>query len=393
MPATPVASCGPTHVTLADGRRLVSFGGCNYLGLAGHPEVLDAVRTGLERFGLSVTASRETTGNTTTHEALEAELAAFLELPRALLVPDGYLANVAACQGLCRVEIGAAILDERAHRSLQDAAQAAGLRSRTFPHARAEGLSEVLAREPGPCVVMTDGVFTADGEPARLRALLAALRPEDRLLVDDCHGLGVVGPGGRGSVAAAGLRDSRIVVTTSLAKGLGCAGGIVVGPRGLIEACACAAAYVCTTPIAPALGEGARAALGVLSREPGRVVRLRENAARLRAGLGALGLLSPEAVEWATPVAAFTTGDEEAMRSMAEGLAADGFRVSLQRYPGGPADSYFRLSVGSEHTTEEIDALLSALASRIEAPTTTPTHATNLDTAPPSAAASVGPYP
>ncbi|MDQ7014659.1 MAG: pyridoxal phosphate-dependent aminotransferase family protein [Planctomycetota bacterium] len=345
---------------MADGRRVVSFGGCNYLALANHPAVVRAVRDGLDRFGLSSTASRETTGNAAPHELLEHGLADFLRVERVLLVPDGYLANIAACQGLARSGLSCAIIDERGHPSLVDAARTAGLGVGTFAHADPRSLVRALdALRPGRVVVMTDGVFTADGEPAPIADLLEALGPADRLLVDDCHGLGVLGPAGRGSVPHAGVHDPRIVVTSSLAKGIGCAGGIVAGTETDIDHCRAASAYICTTPIAPAMAQGTRAALRVLIAEPARLDRLRDNTARVRAGLHNLTVLAKGNL-WNTPIAAFTLGDLATMERTEKELLDAGYRVPLIRYPGGPAEAYFRLSVNAEHTDTQINGFLRA---------------------------------
>lgn len=365
MPAPAYQGCDATRVVMPDGRSVLSFGGCNYLGLANHPAVAEAVRRGVERYGLSASASRETTGNAAPHEALEHDLEGFLQVERALLVPDGYLANIVACQGLAALGVRRAVLDERAHRSLADAAATAGLVVERFAHRKPESLAAVLRRTPaGRAVVMTDGVFTVDGAPAPLEGLVRALRTDDVLLVDDCHGLGVVGDGGRGSVAAAGLSDPRIVVTSSLAKGLGGAGGVVAGRAEVVAACAGASAYVCTTPIAPAMAEGTRAGLRVLAEEPERLGRLTRSAGRLREGLARLGLIGGQE-GWGTPVAAFSWGDVAGMRRVCTGMLEDGFRLSLQRYPGSQWDAYFRLSVNAEHSDAQIDAVLDALARRL----------------------------
>ena len=362
MPATPLAACDATTVTMPDGRVLISFGGCNYLGLAADARVIGAVGAATARFGLSSTASRETTGNAAPHDALERDLAAFLGVERALLVPDGYLANIAACQGLAAGGCTHAVLDSRAHVSMADAARTAGMSIARFDHGDAGSLARCLAAiRPARAVVMTDGVFTADGEPAPLIEYLEALGGGDRLLVDDCHGLGVLGPCGRGSVAYWGLRDARVIITSSLAKGIGVAGGVGGGAGDEVARCARATAYVCTTPIAPALAEGARAAIGVLLHEPTRVDRLATNAERLRGGLHALGLaLMPTAPY--TPIVAFTLADLPTMERFAAALADAGFRVPLIRYPGGPAEAYFRLSVNAEHSLDQIDCLLGAIA-------------------------------
>ncbi|MFG0242307.1 MAG: aminotransferase class I/II-fold pyridoxal phosphate-dependent enzyme [Phycisphaerales bacterium JB054] len=373
MPAPAFQASDATTVTLADGRVLVSFGGCNYLGLASHPAVVDAVRGALEVFGLSATASRETTGNATPHESLERELADFLRVERVLLVPDGYIANIAACQGFAGRGVSVALIDERGHASLADAARTAGLRIVRYDHASPESVAEALrTARPSAAVVMTDGVFTADGELAPVANLLGELGPSDWLLVDDCHGLGTVGRGGRGSASEAGLDDPRVVVTSSLAKGLGGAGGIVAGSDLFVTRCHRSSGYICTTPIAPALAEGTREALRVLRAEPGLLDTLHANAEQLRSGLRRLGLIS-DTDERTTPLAAFTIGDTPTMERLASGLLEDGYRVPLIRYPGGPAEAYFRLSVNAAHTGEQIDGLLHAFERRLSSETHLPT--------------------
>lgn len=366
MPAMPIAACDATTVTLSDGRVLLSFGGCNYLGLANHPAVIATIGQAACRYGLSSSASRETTGNSLAHEALERELAEFLGVERTLLVPDGYLANIAACQGLAGV-VTHAVLDAKAHVSLRDGAQTAGLEIVTFDHRDPGSLRSVLRRiRPARAAVMTDGVFTAYGAPAPIAEYAAELGPHDWLVVDDCHGLGVVGPGGRGSVAREGVRHPRLIITSSLAKGLGCAGGMVSGPREAIARSLRTTGYVCTTPIAPALAEGTRASLSVLRAEPWRTERLAANGERLRARLHDLGLCPPPSAPH-TPIVAFTTGDLTAMERLAAAMLGEGFRVPFIAYPGGPAESYFRITVNAEHTPLHIDAVAAAFARCLEA--------------------------
>ncbi|MFN0133193.1 MAG: aminotransferase class I/II-fold pyridoxal phosphate-dependent enzyme [Phycisphaerales bacterium] len=367
MPRLPVSASSATTVTL-DGRRVVSFGGCNYLGLAHHPDVIAAAIAGISDFGLSTSASRETTGNTTAHDELERDLAAFVGLAAAVVVPDGYSANLAAAQALAP-EHPIALIDRRAHRSIRDAAACAGMRVIEFEHRDADSAARVLADlDPATAAaIFTDGVFATDGGVAPLRALLAAMRPSaDTLVVDDCHGLGVLGPGGRGTLASLGVRDDRIVLTSTLAKGIGCHGGMVGGTRSLVDAVRSrASAYVCTTPASPALACAARASIRVLRAEPERVERLHANAERLSAVIRHAGL---QASEFATPIRAFVVADAfgrpdaAAMRATHAFLLEQGFLAPLITYPGGPWPLYFRLSVTSEHRPEQIEALGEALA-------------------------------
>lgn len=365
MPAPPVDAATATTVTTTDGRTLVSFGGCNYHGLAHHPRVVHAAQDALARFGVSASASRETSGNAHPHERLEREMADFVGVESTLLVPDGYTANVAAAQAAARTH-GVAILDERAHASLHDAAAAAGLHSLVYRHGEISHAAAIAAEHAEHGVVaMVDGVFAADGQLARLRDLLAALPDDGLLIVDDCHGFLTLGPHGRGTVPHLGLLDQRLAITTTLAKGLGCAGGIVAGNRCFVERARRATAYVCTTPTPPALAEAAREGLRVMWDEPWRLDRLRENASRLRAHAVRLGLsVCPDP----TPIITFTLGTREDMERARATLESAGFRVPLIDYPGGPAPVYFRLMVSSEHTPEQIDSLAAALACAIPKP-------------------------
>jgi len=332
----------------------LSFGGCNYLGLAQDPRVVDATRTALEQFGLSSSASRETTGNTDPHEALERRLGAFTGYPASLLLPDGYTANLAALQALEAQGFTHALIDERAHRSLVDAARVARMATLRYAHRDPDHAARTIARTPGRVALLTDGVFTADGAIAPLHALLDALRDSDTLLVDDCHGFGVLGPSGRGTPHHTRTeRDPRVLVTTTLSKGLGCAGGVVLGAEEtLASARANASAYICTTPASPALAAGAIAALGILETDPSLPARLRENAQHLRSVLAAH---APEIHADPTPIRAFTPADPDTMHALELSLLDEGIVAPLIRYPGGPASLYFRLSVSAAHTREDID--------------------------------------
>lgn len=362
MTAPPIEACTTTTADHA-GVRYVTFGGCNYLGLAQHPAVLAAAAEATARYGLSTSASRETTGNTRVHADLEEAVRAFCARPAALLTPDGYIANLAAMQGAAAVGVRHAVVDERAHASLKDAAAVAGMARSFFRHRDAADAARALSRCDGPAVVATDSVFAADGALAPAGALLAALRPGDRLLLDDCHGLGVLGRGGRGVADAAGLPARGVIVTATLAKGIGCAGGVVMGEPDLVDAARKGStAYVCTTPCSPVLAAAALESIRVLEREPERHARLLANAAHLRSRLAGPFGVDPDGM----PVVAFTAGTVEAMRRMRDAVFARGMLAPLVEYPGGPAPAYFRLSVTAEHTAEQIDLLADALVEAAE---------------------------
>lgn len=358
MTAPTAHACSATAIELA-GRRVTSFGGCNYLGLAQHPGIVRAARDAMARYGLSTTASRETTGNTLVHAELESAVTAFCGHEAGLLVPDGYTANITAMQALARMGVRTAVLDERAHASLRDAAQAAGMRVSTFAHLDATDAHAALRNCEGTAVLATDSVFSANGALAPSAALLESLRPGDHLLLDDCHGLAVLGREGRGTPDHLGLRSDRLVVTVTLAKGLGCAGGLVMGPRNLVDtATRHATAYICTTPCSPALAAAALESLRALTGEPDRLARLQANTAALRGRLAAaFGVDRDHPV----PIIAFTAGTPDDMVAMHTAALRADLLAPLVSYPGGPAPVYFRLSVSSEHTAEDIDRLAELL--------------------------------
>lgn len=358
------ASTATSTTAVVHGRSLVTFCGCNYLALAQHPRVLDAARRSLALHGLSTSASRSTSGDTTDHRALEDELAELTGRESALLLPEGFTANIAACQTLRAGGVRTALVDARGHQSLRDAAATAGMALTSYAHLDPDAAAARLRAIETPAVVLTDGVFTADGARAPLPDLLAALRPDDTLLVDDCHGFAVLGPHGGGSLAETRLNDPRLVMTTTLAKGLGCAGGAVLASDPFVRAArSTASAFICTTPTAPPLVAAAREAVRVLRAEPQRFDGLRRNVARVRDVLVELGL---EAHRQPVPIFAFTIDPAERMPEVRAALLERGVEVPLMSYPGGPAPTYFRLSVNADHTPEQIALLQAALTHALD---------------------------
>lgn len=360
MPRIPVESWPNPTTAIVGGRELLAFGGCNYLGLAHEPRVHAAISAGLARFGISTTASRETTGNTLTHETLEAELASFLGQESAILSAEGYTANFMACQALAP-DRGIALVDARAHRSIRNAACAAGMQVFDFEHLNADSARWLATRHAqAGVVILTDSVFAADGGVAPLTDLLNALPcARATLLVDDCHGFCVLGPGGRGSVFGAGIDDPRVVITTTLAKGLGCYGGTVAGRAAFVRQVRERAwVYRSSTPVPPPIAEGARAALGLLRESDALVAKLRTNAAHLREVFGRLGLPQPSA---GIPIFTFAFDRDEQMEHVSSCVLKAGILAPLIDYPGGPCPRYFRVVVNAAHTPAQIDRLGAAL--------------------------------
>ncbi len=358
MPNIPTDSCDATTITRG-GCTLLSFGGCNYLGLAHDARVIRRVQEAAEIYGLSSSASRETTGNARPHAELEQLLTTFCGLPSGLLVPDGYTANLAALQGLERIGIKHALIDERAHASLTDAARLSGLKITPFTHLDAGHAAHLVEELDGPCVIMTDSVFTTDGDLAPAHELLGTLRSDDWLLLDDCHGFTVLGDHGRGVADALGLCDDRLIVTTTLAKGLGVAGGIVMGSVPMVESSRShSIAYRCTTPASPALVAGGLEAFRLLSSDHDIHTRLKRNIEHMRETLRSLEIMTHA---HPTPISAFVIDDLARMRRIEQHLLDRGVLLPLMAYPNGPAPMYFRLAVNASHTPQQIEQFGAAM--------------------------------
>jgi len=328
----------------------VAFAGCDYLSLAHHPALLHALRDGAETHGLTSSASRTTTGNTSVHEELDRALARWTRHEAALVVPDGLIANIAACQTAHARGVTHAWIAPGSHRSLEIAVRAAGLHRIEQPSPPADLNT--------PCLLCTDAVFTATGEVADLPTLLERLpTPDSVLLIDDCHGFPVLGAG-RGTRAELALDDTRIWTTTSLAKGLGAGGGALLAPQDVIDtAWEHADAFICTTPPSPAIASAALAALDLIQREPDRVERLADLSHTLAVRLQVLGFGTHEA---RTPVFALPL-DEASAPEFRRVTGEHAVSVPIMAYPGGPSVLYARISLNASHTIADLDRLCAAL--------------------------------
>ncbi len=343
------------------GRKLSYFAGSDYLRLSWHPEVRAAVLEGLERFGPSACASRMTTGNVPIYGCLERALSDFFGWGVATLTSAGYTAPLVAAQALAK-EHTHVVLDERAHACLVDASQLTGLPVVTFPHRDAKGCGAVVRKcgRRSRALVMTDGLFTHSGEVAPLAGLVDALPASATLLVDDAHGLGVLGKRGRGSLELSGVPLRRVVLTVTLSKALGSYGGAVLGPRSLREAIfERSRLYTGSTMLPPPLAAAALASLAVLEREGAtRRARLAAALSTMKEGFREAGAVAPVGPGPMFAVAPATA--REVLRFRKRLLDA-GIHPPLIRYPNGPADRYFRFAISSEHTPAQVSALRGVL--------------------------------
>ncbi|MDZ4265381.1 MAG: 8-amino-7-oxononanoate synthase [Mycobacterium sp.] len=323
----------------------------DYLGLSQHPRVLDGGVAALRTWGAGSTGSRLVTGNTELHEAFEDDLAEFVGAASALVFSSGYTANLGAVVALSGPG-SLLVSDAFTHASLVDACRLSRARVVVTPHSDVSAVESALAgRAEDRAVVVTDSVFSADGDLAPLRALHDVCRRHGALLiVDEAHGLGVRGSGGRGLLHEVGLAGAPdVVMTTTLSKALGSQGGVVLGPAAvrahLIDA---ARPFIFDTGLAPAAVGAAQAALGVLVDEPWRAQRVLDHAATL-ATLCDVAEVPPSAV------VSVILGEPEVALAAAAACLERGVRVGCFRPPTVPAGtSRLRLTARASLTDEEM---------------------------------------
>ncbi|MFE9559565.1 8-amino-7-oxononanoate synthase [Streptomyces sp. NPDC006487] len=271
---------------------LLDLASNDYLGLSRHPETVRGASEAAERWGAGATGSRLVTGTTELHADLERELAAFCGFEAALVLSSGYAANLAAVTALS--DRGTLVVSDAGnHASIVDGCRLSRAEIAVVAHCDPDTVRKTLAAHRGQAMLVTDSVFSVDGDAAPLAAHAEACRAEGAaLLVDDAHGLGVLGEGGRGALYAAGLAGAPgVVATLTLSKSLGSQGGAVLGPAKVIRHLVnTARTFIFDTGLAPAATGAALAALRLLRREPERADRAREVAAELYGRLTASGL-------------------------------------------------------------------------------------------------------
>ncbi len=340
----------------------------DYLGLSQHPDVIAGGVHALRTWGAGATGSRLVTGDTELHQELETALAEFVGADTGLLFSSGYTANLGAVVGLSGPG-SLLVSDVHSHASLVDACRLSRARVVVAPHRDVDAVeAALLAREEERAVVVTDSVFSADGAMAPLRQLhQVCQRHRAVLVVDEAHGLGVRGAGGRGLVHEAGLAGAPdVVMTATLSKALGSQGGIVLGPNAVREHLIdTARPFIFDTGLAPAAVGAAQAALGVLAAEPWRAGAVLRHAGMLADVCGVPGGHSA--------VVSVILGDPQAAVTAAAACLAAGVRVGCFRPPTVPAGtSRLRLTARASLTADELDvarqALTQVLQRRPDAP-------------------------
>lgn len=347
----------------ADHVPLLNFSSNDYLGLASHPELVSALKDAADDHGVGSGASALVTGYQKQHWLLEQELAEFLQREKVLLCSSGYLANLAVATSLAG-KGDVIIQDKLCHASLIDAARLSGARLCRYGHADLAALKRRLSTAgEDKKLVVSDGIFSMDGDTAPLKEM-AALCREHRawLVIDDAHGIGVCGPGGRGSVAAAGLSGQQVpILSGTLGKAFGCFGAFVAGSAKLIDHLVNEArSYIYTTAMPPALAASARAALRRVAADEWRRERLQALISHFREGAARRGLvLMPSD----SPIQPMIIGDSRATLELAERLRLQGFLVVAMRPPTvREGTSRLRITLTSVHKEPQLDALLDAIA-------------------------------
>ena len=344
-----------------DGRRLLSFCSNDYLGLASHAALIDAARRGAAEYGVGASASALVCGHMQAHEALEARLAGFVRLERALYFSTGYLANLGAVPALAG-RGDAVFCDELNHASLIDAARLSRAEIRVYPHCDLDALERLLAECQSPAkLVVSDAVFSMDGDLAPV-AELAGLcdRYDAWLLLDDAHGFGVLGEGGRGTLAHFGVASPRIVYVGTLGKAAGVFGAFVAGTRDVVEwLLQRARTYIFTTGSPPMLASALLASLDLIEREEWRREHLRALIARFRAGVrGVPWRLLPSQ----TAIQPLIVGENRAAVALMARLRERDLWVPAIRPPTVPAGTArLRVSLSAAHTLADVDRLVEAL--------------------------------
>jgi 8-amino-7-oxononanoate synthase len=358
-----------------NGRSMVAFCSNDYLGLSGHPALKAAVHAAVDVYGVGSGGSPMVSGYSAANAALEDELAACVQLPRALYFYAGYATNASIVPAL--VGAGDAIFsDALNHACLIDGARLSKARIHRFDHAALDKLDAQLAAEPARRkLILTDAVFSMDGDLADLRALVAlAERHDALLLIDDAHGFGVLGPQGRGALAAAGVTGGaaspRVVYMATLSKALGVAGAFVAGPARLVEwLLQKTRSYTYATAAPALLAESLRAALRIVGSAEGDAMRAHLGALvdRLRDGLAPGAHAGLDAAGWrlmpsGTAIQPLVIGDNASALRVMAGLQEAGLWVPAIRPPTVPAGTArLRIALSAAHTADEVDTLVRTL--------------------------------
>ena len=352
-----------------DGQAMLAFCSNDYLGLATHPALVQAACDGARAYGVGSGGSPLVSGHSAANASLEQALAAFVGLERALYFYAGYATNIGIIPAL--VGAGDAVFsDALNHACLIDGARLSRARIHRYAHADLAALDSQLSQSSAPGkLVITDAVFSMDGDSADIAGLLALCERHDALLLlDDAHGFGVLGPQGRGSLAAAGLHAAqasrRVLYMATLGKAAGVAGAFVAGPEVLVEwLLQKTRSYIFATAAPALLATTLRASLELIEHENWRRIHLQALIARLRSGLSA-GLQGSgwQLSDSKTAIQPLLIGRNDVALAAMEGLRRRGIWVPAIRPPTVPeGTARLRIALSAAHTEDDVDLLIDAL--------------------------------
>ncbi len=350
------------NYVLFEGKKLLYFGGTDYHRFSRHPQIRKAAARAADQYGLSPTGSRATTGNHPLYQELEREIAQFFATEAALVTPCGYLANAILLQTIGN-DFERLFIDQGAHSSLVDAARQTGKPLVFFHHRSVNDLAARLQEFCSPdCrpLILTDGVFPAVGEIAPLQEYAELVRHySGKLLIDDAHGMGVLGKNGRGSAEEAGLPKDIFFQTGTLSKAFGTFGGVITGNTTLIQKIQQrSAAFIVSTGIPLPVAAAAFQAVRYLREYPGLIRQLRHKTSYVKEQLNRLGFHFPRTP---IPIISLSFPEEEKNQRLSQLLLENEIFPSFNQYPGAPAGGHFRFVISSQHTEGQISRLLNTI--------------------------------
>lgn len=359
-PQGPVISCG--------GRELINFCSNDYLGLANDERLVAALCRAAEKYGVGSGASPLVCGRSEAHDALEKQIAEYTGRDRALVFSSGYLANLAVVATLAPGRNGRVYEDRLNHASLIDGAILSRSRLARYKHRDTDALAAMLRNSRGRTMVISDAVFSMDGDIAPLAELAEiCARYQALLAVDDAHGFGVNGDKGKGSLSLFGLEQGDVpVLILTFGKAVGVSGAGVVGPEEIIEMLIQKARpYIYSTAMPPALAAAVTESLRIIHGADTRRLHLRGLIGRFRRGIEKLSL---PVMDSETPIQPLIIGDNDRAMAMSRKLYERGFLVTAIRPPTVPPNSArLRITLTAAHSEEQIDRLLEALADTVNA--------------------------
>lgn len=354
----------PGAEVVINGRRLIYFGGTGYFGLQGHPEVIQAAIEALRQYGLHVATSRIGFGINPILSALEKKIAEFFGTEEAIYLASGYLTNLVLVQGLNEL-YEKIFMDELAHFSIKDAVYSVKKPVITFHHRDPEDLRAKIKAELKPKerpLIITDGLFPTFGSLAPVKDYSAIIEEYDGLLcLDDAHGVGILGPNGRGTFDHFSLKGDRLFFGATLSKAFGGYGGFVPGKRDFLEKIRWTiGVYKGATPAPTPVAAASLKAIELVASHPEWREKLHYNVRYLKSGLKRLGL---DIDDSPIPIVAWTMKTAEEMQKIQQELFKRGIAIAYLHYIGAPAGGVLRISVFSTHTQAHLDKLLRELRS------------------------------